>query len=80
MLTRSRLKQGEGQLETFNPKIGCAHRRYKMVDEEYREEDEKAFHKDFYQKVEIVEKLFAYYQERLEKKKMKKEKVENNVL
>ena len=48
MLTRSRLKRGEGQLETFNPDIGCANRRKKMANEDYHEEDEKAFHKDFY--------------------------------
>jgi len=52
MLTRSRLKQGEGQLETFNPEIGCAHRRKKMADEDYQEEDKKAFRKAFYQMVD----------------------------
>ena len=67
-------------IEAFNPDIGCAHRRKKMVDEEYREEDEKAFRKDFYQMADIVEKLFADYQEILEKKKTKKEKAENNAL
>ena len=51
-----------------------------MINEEYREKDEKAFHKAFYQMADIVETLFADYQERLEKKKTKKEKEENNAL
>ena len=80
MLTRSRLKRGEGVFEDFNPEIGCTHRREKMADEDYRGEDEKAFHKDFYQMEDIVEKLFANYQERLEKKKRKKEKEKDNDL
>ena len=44
-----------------------------MEYEEYREEDEKALRKAFYQ-------LFADYQDRLAKKKMKREKVEDNAL
>ena len=63
MLTRSRLKRGEGVIETLNPNIRRPHRREKMADEEYKEEDEKAFRKTFYQKVNRVEKLFANYQE-----------------
>ena len=74
MLTRSRLKRGEGVLEAFNPEFGLAHRREKMADEDYRGEDEKAFRKAFYRMPDRVEKLFADYQERLEKKKTKKEK------
>ena len=74
MLIGLKLKHGEGVLEAFNPEIGRAHRRKKMADEYYREEDDKAFCKDFYQMEDIVEKLFADYQERLEKKKMKKGK------
>ena len=66
--------------ESFNPDIGRAHRRKKMADEEYWEEDEKAFYKDFYQMVDRIEKLFVDYQERLEKKKIKKEKEEDNAL
>ena len=48
-----------------------------MVDEEYREEDEKAFHMAFYQMAEKVEKLFADYQERLEEKKTKEQAKDN---
>ena len=51
-----------------------------MADEDYREEDEKYLCKAFYQMVDIVEKMFADYQEILEKKKMKKEKADNNAL
>ena len=51
-----------------------------MADEDYRGEYEKAFSKAFYQMGDIVEKMFAAYQERLEKKKMKKEKAEDNDL
>ena len=51
-----------------------------MANEEIQEEDEKDFHKAFYQMVDIVEKMFANYQEILEKKKMKKEKEEDNAL
>ena len=80
MLTRSRLKRGEGQLETLNPNIGRAYQRKKMTDESYREEDEKAFHKAFYQMSDRVEKMFVDYQERLEKKKEKKENAQNNAL
>ena len=81
MLTISRLKRGEVQLETFNLEIGCAHRRKKMEDEEYQKEDEK----DFLQGLlldgrQVVEKLFEYYQEILVKKKTKQEKIEENAL
>ena len=80
MLIGLKLKHGEGVLEAFNPEIGRAHRRKKMADEKYREENEKTFCKAFYQMADRLEKLFADYQERLEKKKTKKEKAENNAL
>ena len=51
-----------------------------MADGEYQKEDEKVFHKAFYQMVDIVEKLFADYQERLENMKTKKEKAKDNAL
>ena len=47
-LTRSMIKRGEGQIETFNLDIGHAHQIMKIDDEEYQEEDEKALYKDFY--------------------------------
>ena len=51
MLTRSRLKRGEGVLEAFNPEIGHAHQKEKMADEDYQGEDEKAFRKVFCKKI-----------------------------
>ena len=66
--------------ESFNPNIGRAHRRKKMADEEYWEEDEKAFHGNFYQMADRLEKMFVDYQERLAKKKTKKEKGKDNAL
>ena len=80
MLKISTIKRGEGVHEAFNLEIGCAHWREIMEDEYYQGEYEKAFHKAFYQMADKVEKLFADYQERLEKKKMKEEKAENNDL
>jgi hypothetical protein len=43
MLTRAKLKEGEGKLKTFNPEIGHATRGRKMGDEERRVEHEKIF-------------------------------------
>ena len=51
-----------------------------MEYEVYREEDEKVFREAFYHMEDRVEKLLAYYQKILVKKKMKKEKVEDNSL
>ena len=49
-----------------------------MENEDYQGEDEKAFHKAFYQMEDTIEKLFTYYQERLEKNKIKKEIEKDN--
>jgi hypothetical protein len=79
MLTRAKLKEGEGKLETFNPEIGCATQRRKMGDEELRIEYEKNFHKAFYRMSDMVEKLFADYEKRVAKKeKKKKDKAEDD--
>jgi hypothetical protein len=43
MLTRAKLKAGEGKLKTFNPEIGRATRGRKMDDEERCVEHEKNF-------------------------------------
>ena len=77
MLTRSRFQRDEGEIETFDPEIG-SRRRKKMASEDYQEEHEKAFRKAFYEMADRVEKLFAYYQEMLDKKKIKKEKAKDN--
>ena len=68
MLTREKLKFGEGELNLFNPKVGHAHQAKKMADEDYHVEDNKMFHKAFYHMADKVEKLFADYQRRLAKK------------
>ena len=80
MLTRSRIKWGECVLEAFNPEIGRAHRREKVAKKDNLGEDEKAFPKAFYQMEDQVEKLFVNYQERLEKKKTKKDQAKDNAL
>ena len=51
-----------------------------MENEDYQGEDEKAFHKAFYQMEDTIEKLFVDYQDRVEKNKMKKEKSKDNGL
>jgi hypothetical protein len=38
MLTRTKHKQGEGTLATFNPEVGHASRRKKMVEEDKHDE------------------------------------------
>jgi len=68
MLNRAKLKECEVNLETFNPEIGCATQRKKMGDEELCTEYEKNFQKDFYRMLDMVEKLFANYENRVEKK------------
>ena len=55
MLTRVKLKTGEGELEMFIPEIGRLHHRRKMV-EDYGTKDEKDFYKSFYQMADRVEK------------------------
>jgi hypothetical protein len=48
MLTKAKHKQGEGNLNTFDPEVGCASQRKKMEEEDgrtnvwiLREEDEE---------------------------------------
>jgi hypothetical protein len=78
ILTRAKLKEGEGKIKTFNTKIGHATRRRKMGDEELRKHYENNFHKDFYRMSDRVEKSFADYEKRVEKEKKKKAKEEDN--
>jgi hypothetical protein len=47
MLTRAKLREGEGKLKTFNPEIVCATQGRKMGDEERRVEYEKKFQNIF---------------------------------
>ena len=48
MLIRAKFKEGEGKIEPFNREIGCAHQINKTGNEDSCNENEKAFHKDFY--------------------------------
>jgi hypothetical protein len=55
MLTRSKHKQGEGTLNTFNPEVAHASRRKKMAEEDKHDEHEKNFHMVFYRMSKMVE-------------------------
>jgi hypothetical protein len=55
MLTRSKHKEGEGTLKTFNPKVGRVSRRKKMAKEDKHDEQDKNFHMVFYRMPEMVE-------------------------
>jgi hypothetical protein len=55
MLTRAIHKQSEGNIKTFNLKVGCASRRKKMVEEDKLDEQEEKFHMVFYRMSKIVE-------------------------
>ena len=72
MLTRANLKVGEGEIDPLKLDIGIVTQRKERASENYGEEDDNSFHKDFYQMVDMVEKLFGDYQRRLEKKIKKK--------
>ena len=72
MLTRAKLKEGEGKRKTFNPQIRCANQRRKMGDGELRTKYEKNFHKAFYWLSDMVENSFGDYEKRVEKKEKKK--------
>jgi len=81
VLTRAKLKVGEGKIKNFNPKIGRATRRRKMGDEELHTKYEKNFHKALYQISNMVEKMFADYNKRVGKKENKKKaKVEDDAV
>ena len=67
MLMRDKLQAGEGTLEPYNSEIGRAHRRRKMDANDSHIEMEAKFHKVFYMMTDKVDKLFADYEERMEK-------------
>jgi hypothetical protein len=73
MLTTAKHKQGEGNLKTFNPIVGCVSRRKKMAEEDKRVEHEKNFHMVFYLMSEMVERMYGDYEKRMKKKGKKKE-------
>ena len=55
MPTGAKHNRGEGNLKTFNPRVGCASRRKKMAEEDKRDEQKKNFHMVFYHMSEMVE-------------------------
>jgi hypothetical protein len=81
MLTRAKLKAGEGKINTFNLEIGRETQEMKMDDEERCAKHDNNFHKIFYQISYMVETLYADYEEIVEKKeKKKKSKGEDSAL
>jgi hypothetical protein len=75
MLTRSKHNQGEGTLNTFNPKVGYASQRKKMAEEDKRDEYKKNFHMVFYCMLEMVKRMYGDYEKRMNKKGNKKEEI-----
>jgi hypothetical protein len=73
MLTRANHKQGEGTLKTFNPEVGRASRRKKMIEEDKHDGKEKKFHMVFYRMSEIVERMYGDYEKRMKNKGKKNE-------
>ena len=65
MLTRNRLRRGEGTQKSFDSEVGRAHQRRNM-DDNVQNEEELNFRKTFYTMVDRVDKLF-YRLEKLEK-------------
>jgi len=58
MLTRNRLRRGEGKLEPFELEARCAHRRRNMAAEEAHIEEEHNFRKTFYSMQRISASCF----------------------
>jgi hypothetical protein len=73
MLTRAKHNQGEGTINNFNPEVGSASRRKKMVEEDKRDEQEKKIHMVFYRMSEMVKRMYGDYEKRMNKKGKKKE-------
>lgn len=79
MISRENLQRGEGKIKSFDPEVGCAARRGKIVDEDVRLEEEWNYRKAFYTMVEKVDKLFAEY-EKIMVKPQKKEGPKDHAL
>jgi len=59
MLTRNKLRKGEGILKSFDPEVGRGRKRINMENEEACWEEEQNFRKVFYNMAEKVDKLFS---------------------
>jgi hypothetical protein len=73
MLTRAKHKQVEENLNTFDPEVGHASLRNKMVEEDKHDEREKKFQMVFYHMSEMVERMYGDYENMMKKKGKKKE-------
>jgi hypothetical protein len=73
MLTREKHKHGEGTLNTFNPEVGRASRRKKMVEVDKRDEEMV-----FYRMSEMVKRMYGDYEKRMKKKGKKNEAHEDD--
>jgi hypothetical protein len=73
MLTRAKHNKGEGTLNNFNPEVGHASQKKKMVEEDKSDEQEKTFHMVFYRMSEMVKQMYGDYEKRMKKKEKKKE-------
>lgn len=69
IITRVKLKKGEGKLKSFDPEIGNATQRRNMENDNVRTEN---FHKAFYRVPNMLDKLVANYEKRVAKKEKKK--------
>lgn len=74
------LKEGEWKLKYFNPNIGRTKWRNKMEHNDMCIENKYDFHKDFYHMADQVEKLFAYYERRMEKEGKKKRELQQKIM
>ena len=72
MISRAKHKQGEGNLNTFNPDVGRASRRRKMAEEDKCDEQDKKFHMVFYHMSEMVERMYGDYEKMMKKNGNKK--------
>ena len=60
MLTKGKVKKGEGELVPYDPEIGHVGRMKRMVEEEaFYTKIEKYFHKAFYHMEDQVEQYFC---------------------
>jgi len=72
MITREKIKEGEGKLKSFDSEIGHATRRNKTKNENVHTQNDKAFHKDLFSMEDMINTLFLDYKNRIEKKEKKK--------
>ena len=72
------MKAKEEGISKFEDEIGHATHGEEMETNDAHAQHDKDFYKAFYRISDKVDQLFAYYQERLEKKENKKVKIEGD--